>query len=156
MKRPGEKPAVPAAAATGLPATLEPKALVDVYLHQSAAQNQLWTTYVIATFTGAAFALNAGQQGGVVLLAVGAVGFSAFTLGHIFLILAGLERMRLAARDIRRILKASPPPTGQERTLRNIANDPVETWSPITCHVVIDACVLLAFADRIRAAWPVQ
>lgn len=124
----------------GQPTLAEIGDLVDLCLHQSASVNQLWTTYVVATFTGAAFAVTAGDHGSKFLLAAGALGFLAFTVGHIMLVRSGLNRMQLAARDIADALAGAVRPRAFARLAR-----PVLIWPSMTCHIIIDACVIGAF-----------
>ncbi|HYD38504.1 MAG TPA: hypothetical protein VEA60_12880 [Allosphingosinicella sp.] len=131
----------------GGPVDFGVKPLVDLYLHQSNAVDQLWTTYVIATFAGGTFALTAAENGGVAVLLAGAIGFSAFTLGHGALVWRTLTRMKLAGKDIAARLGSEPAPA----SLRHVAG-PVNRWIGMTIHVVIDLCVLAAFAVEIAAA----
>jgi hypothetical protein len=130
----------------GAPAEFGTRELVDLYLDQSTAVHQLWTTYVVATFAGGTFAMSAGEQGGVPLLVAGAVGFSAFTIGHCFLLWTSLTRMKLAAEDLRE------RSAGAEATasIGDLAR-PVNRWGGFVCHTIIDLCVLGAFVDRIAA-----
>lgn len=133
----------------GEPVDFGIKPLVDFYLHQSNAVDQLWTTYVVATFAGGTFALTAGENGGVPVLLAGAIGFTAFTLGHAALVWRTLNRMSLAGKDIKSQLETKTAPA----SLQHLAG-PVNRWMGMTIHFVIDLCVLAAFADRTIAASP--
>lgn len=128
----------------GEPVDFGVKPLVDLYLHQSNAVDQLWTTYVVATFAGGTFALSAGESGGVPVLLAGAIGFTAFTLGHAALVWRTLTRMKLAGEDIRKRLGSKSAPA----SLRHLAG-PVSRWPGMTIHFVIDLCVLAAFAAQL-------
>jgi hypothetical protein len=130
-------------------AGLDLKNLVDVHLHQSSSVNQLWTTYVVATFAGGTFAITAGREGGVELLYAGAIGFLAFTIGHTFLVWSGLTRMRLAATDISKLAR-----NGIDSGVVGTLGKPVTRWPSLVCHFIIDFCVLGAFADRISKWTP--
>jgi hypothetical protein len=123
------------------------ESLADLYLHESASVNQLWTTYVVATFAGGTFAMTAGKDGGVPLLLAGAIGFSAFTIGHAFLLWSTLTRVKRAAADIRTLAGEAP----KLETLEFLGRS-VNRWAAFVYHGVIDACVLSAFAYRI-AQW---
>ena len=129
-------------AAGGSP-NFEIKTLVDLYLHQSSSVNQLWTTYVVATFAGATLAITAGNAASLLLYA-GVIGFSAFTVGHGLLVWGSLTLMKQAAKDIGTWLKGSRGP----QALHLLA-EPVWRWPSVTCHVIIDACVIGAFIYRI-------
>ena len=131
----------------GEPVDFGVKPLVDLYLHQSNAVDQLWTTYVVATFAGGTFALSAGESGGVPVLLAGAIGFSAFTLGHAALVWRTLTRMKLAGEDLEKRLKGKPAPA----SLGHLAGS-VNRWMGMTIHAIIDLCVLAAFAVQICAA----
>jgi hypothetical protein len=133
----------------GEPVDFGVKPLVDLYLHQSNAVDQLWTTYVVATFAGGTFALSAGESGGVPVLLAGAIGFSAFTLGHASLVWRTLTRMKLAGEDLGSLLRSKSDPA----SLRHLAG-PVNRWLGMAIHFVIDLCVLAAFAVEICAARP--
>lgn len=129
--------------AAGGSSGVETKTLVDLYLHQSAAVNQLWTTYVVATFAGGTFAITAGSEAGMLLYA-GVIGFTAFTIGHGFLVWGSLELKKQAAMDIGNSLAGSRHP----KALHLLA-EPVWRWPSVTCHVIIDACVIGAFIYQI-------
>jgi hypothetical protein len=131
----------------GEPVDFGVKPLVDLYLHQSNAVDQLWTTYVVATFAGGTFALSAGASGGVPVLLARAIGFTAFTLGHAALVWRTLTRMKLAGEDIDLRLHSKSDPA----SLRHLAG-PVNRWMGMTIHFVIDLCVLAAFAQQMVAA----
>ena len=129
----GEKPA----------ASFTVKDAVAVYLQQAAAQNQLWTMYVVATFTAIAFAVNAANQRSGLLLAAGAIGFSAFTLGHAWLVRSGLRLLNAAAADI---AAESRDNDGTGQRIRTCLSKPQKMLPSMAAHWIIDICVLMGFA----------
>ncbi|MDP5281355.1 hypothetical protein Q9Q95_20685 [Sphingomonas sp. DG1-23] len=117
---------------------------VTVYLQQNAAQNQLWTMYVVATFTAIAFAVNAASQHSAILLAAGAIGFLAFTTGHLWLIRSGLALLNAAAADIADLSRDREQVAGAR--IRAQLSRPVRVRASLLAHWAIDACVLAGFA----------
>ncbi len=120
------------------------KDAVTVYLQQAAAQNQLWTMYVVATFTAIAFAVNAANQHSAILLAAGAIGFLAFTLGHAWLIRQGLTLLNAAAADIAGASQGREEAPG--RRIRAHLSRPLSGRPSMAAHWTIDICVLAGFA----------
>ena len=119
------------------------KDAATVYLQLASAQNQLWTMYVVATFTAIAFAVNAANQHSAILLAAGAIGFLAFTLGHSWLVRSGLAALNAAAADIADARRAGGSGAG-ERILERMSKPLDATYSK-AAHWIIDACVLAGF-----------
>jgi hypothetical protein len=124
--------------------------IVNVYLQQNAAVNQLWAMYAATTFAAGVFALTVGNQHTPWLLFPGAAGFLAFTYGHWAMVENGLERMKRAAADIEAIRTISAAAAAPEQSLvEHLATRVVSIkWAKI-CHRAIDACVLAAFAGRL-------
>jgi fatty acid desaturase len=123
--------------------------LVAFYMQQTNAVNQLWTMYAATTFAAGLFAFNVGngKQSAWLLLA-GAAGFLVFTLGHLLMVSHSVTRLALAAEDIASF-RDPKDRDSHPRTLGYLAQ-PVSLPLSIDAHVLIDLCVLAAFAVQLH------
>jgi hypothetical protein len=122
-------------------------ALVNLFMQQSAALNQLWAMYAATTFTAGLFAFTVGGNAKTAwLLIPGAVGFFCFTFGHAQMIRSAVKRLDYAAADIGRIVAQAPsdgasPPS----VLGLLAKGAPSARGAMWTHVPIDLCVFTAF-----------
>lgn len=124
---------------------LELNQLVSFYIQQNSAVNQLWSMYAVTAFAAAVFAVNAGTGplSNWVRLA-GLLGFLCFTVGHYHMVVSGAIRLKLTAADIARI-RGNRAAGGPQTVVDHLAGD-YSVRATKAVHILIDVCVLIAFA----------
>ena len=123
-----------------------PKA-VDLFTHQVTTANNLWTVFVAATFAAAGFGTSLGTDNLAGRVAI-TIGFWAFALGHLRLLLQALGILKSLGTAIASFVQTSFQTTlgGHEfgLPLQRLASSTNRPRSAAAVHLVIDTCVTAA------------
>lgn len=116
-------------------ATLE--TLVSLFQDQRSVTHSLWALYAVTTFTAAAFSFR--NHARFPLSVFVAIGYMAFALGHLSLVLQSMRSANALAEAINQIA-GEDPFSAASRTIANTANAP---WQSKVAHLTIDACACI-------------
>ena len=124
---------------------------VQLFSENTSHINSLWGVYVVATFAAAGF--GASSQGitiGAAILVT--IGFWAFTLGHLRLLVQALNINHRLKADILGALVEGGDDAGRFKAsieyLAKTANPP---WVSVLIHLLIDVCATAALWSGTRA-----
>lgn len=123
---------------------------VQLFSENTGTINNLWGLYIVATFAAAGFGASSDS------ISIGAaivvtVGFWAFALGHLQLLVQALNLNRRLKTDISVALLEGAEDAGRFmpsiRYLISTANPP---WISISIHLLIDVCATAALWSGTR------
>ena len=118
---------------------------VQLFSENTGTINNLWGIYVVATFAAAGFGASS-ESISIGTAIVVTVGFWAFALGHLRLLVQALNLNRRLAADIMGVLREghaddAGPFKPSIQYLARTANPP---WISIAIHLLIDGCATAA------------
>jgi hypothetical protein len=127
---------------------------VTLFSQTTSSINTLWAVYVAATFAAAGFGASSTPLNAIApVWAAAAVtlGFWAFALGHLVLLMQALSVTRVLGTAICDVLAATP--AAVELALKPVLERLVSTanppWISMAIHLFIDACVTASIWIRI-------
>lgn len=116
-------------------ATLE--TLVTLFQDQRGVTHNLWTLYAVTTFTAAAFSFRNHAKFPLSLFV--AIGYMAFALGHLTLVVQSIGSTNALAEAINQVA-GEDPFSAASKTIASTANP--ASISKVA-HLIIDACVCI-------------
>ena len=132
--------------------------LISLFQDQGAITNGLWAVYTVTTFTAAAFSFKNHPEGRQRLMVF--VGYLAFTLGHLALVLLSVDATGALADAIKSLAEKIEkteldsmvgPSVDAAKSIAATADPILEIrgFGSVITHLVIDICVcLLIFSGR--------